>query len=167
MWIARWFIIENNKGMWKHYMEQLKGKWVPVLLGVAGLLLLLYGSRGGSTAKDTEEPDSQEYFREAEAYRLQLEAGISALCDSVAGVSDVKVLVTLEAGNVNVYAADDGKDYVISGGEGILLSRKMPPVGGVAVVCGGGDDMGIRAELISLISAALHIGTNRVYVCGR
>ncbi len=167
MWIVRWSIIENNKGMLKHYFEQLKGKWVLVLLGVLGLVLLVYGSGGSKENRTETQPDSQAYFQAAEVYRLQLESDIAALCESVGGVSEVKVLVTLEAGNVNVYAADGGEDYVISGGQGILLSRKMPPVGGVAVVCRGGGDIGVRAELTALIAAALHIGTNRVYISGR
>ena len=37
---------------------------------------------------------------------------------------------------------------------------------GAAVVCAGGDDPVVRAEVIRLLSAALGVGSNRIYVSG-
>lgn len=153
----------ENKGMHRHYFEQLRGRWGLFLLLAIGLLLLLFGGGGGGEKKAADD----NYFQEAEAYRAMLEARLTTLCTSVGGVSHVEVLLTLEAGNVNVYAADGGEDYVVSGGDGMLLCRRMPPVSGVAVVCRAEDAVSARSELTTLIAAALHIGTNRVHVSFR
>ena len=148
--------------MAKHYFEQLKGRWGLLLLGALGLFLLLYGGMGGGE----NEKGSDSYFADAERYRLSLEVRLEELCASVAGVSSPDVLVTLASGEVSEYAENGGR-YVVSGGEGLLVSRRMPPVTGVAVVCSGEQREEIRREITMLIAAALDLGTNRIYVSFR
>ncbi len=147
-----------------HYLQQLKGKWGILVIGILGIFLLLYGGGNDGTKKAV---DTNNYFEEAERYRLSLEARLEELCESVAGVSAPDVFVMLDSGEVSEYAANEGGQFVVSGGEGLLVSRKLPPVSGVAVVCVGGERTEIRAELISLIAAALNIGTNRIHISGR
>ena len=47
---------------------------------------------------------------------------------------------------------------------GKQTSSEMPRVRGVAVLCKGGDDPAVRAEIVQLVSAVLGIGTHRIYV---
>ena len=46
----------------------------------------------------------------------------------------------------------------------IYLSVKPPGIAGIGVVCDGGGDASVRRELISLLSAAYGVGTNKIYV---
>ena len=116
-------------GRWKNR----KGKLLLALLALAGIALLLFGgiqSKGGEGAED--------YLINAETYRATMEKDLTELCRRIGGVGEITVFVTLESGEEYVFAADEsasgGVDYVLKGGEGLLLYRKTPTVSGVAVV---------------------------------
>ena len=85
----------------------------------------------------------------------------------MAGVSSPYVFITLDSGEVSEYATNMSGQYVVSGGEGLLVSRKLPSISGVAVVCVGGERAEIKSELVRLISAALDLGSNRIHVSGK
>lgn len=152
----------------KKYGKLLRGKGLLLLLAAAGILLLLLGSggRGGNTA--TAQQNAQDEAARTEAYRVALTQELVALCGRVAGAGEVHLVLTLAGGGEAVYAADstaDGRtDYVLSGGEGLLLYRKKPAVLGVGVVCTGGRDPAVCRELTALLSATLGIGSNRIYI---
>ncbi len=138
-----------------------------VILGAAiGLLLLIWGSFGGkdevSTRSDTDE---------IAAYSLYLEEQAVRLCESVSGVSDVTVTLTLEGGFEQIYAADkrvsggsESIEHVKVGSELCAVSVSAPRVMGIGVTCRGGKDPAVRAELTSLLSAAFGVGTNKIYI---
>ncbi len=66
-----------------------------------------------------------------------LEAKIRTLCESVDGVSSANVAVSL-----------DGDGEVV----------------GIGIVCRGGSDPKIQRELLSLVSAACGVGSNRIFI---
>lgn len=151
------------------YKKALRGKWPLLLLAAAGILLLLLGS--GQTAATSSTGDAQEAAARAEAYRTALSEELTALCSKVKGAGRVDLVLTLAGGEEAVYACDSSgegrSDYVLSGGEGLLLYRKNPTVLGVGVVCEGGGDPAVCRELTALLSATLGIGSNRIYIsCG-
>lgn len=141
-------------------------KWLLLLLALAILLLILGGERKGA-GTDTAE-SAADIAARTEAYRTSLEDELAALCTEVRGAGRVSVMITLDGTESLVYAADargEGKiDYVVSGGEGLLLCRRYPAVVGVAIICEG--DSSVREELARLSSAVLGIGLNRIYVGG-
>ena len=47
-----------------------------------------------------------------------------------------------------------------------LCLDKEGEIKGVAVICEGGSDPWVQAEVVRLLSAALGLGTNRIYVSG-
>jgi hypothetical protein len=48
-----------------------------------------------------------------------------------------------------------------------LVARIPPAISGIDIVCEGGGDAAVRAEVIALLSAAYDVGSNRIYVaCG-
>ena len=47
-----------------------------------------------------------------------------------------------------------------------LCLDKEGEIKGVAVICQGGNDPRVQAEVVRLLSAALGLGTNRIYVSG-
>ncbi len=149
------------------YFKGFKGKEILLLLLAAGILLLFLGGSSKEAAPSTSEGAADVAAR-TEAYRVALEEELTLLCSRVEGVGELELLLTLEGSERAVYATDIGQngrtDYVISGGEGLLLYREHPSVRGVAVVCEGGNDPAVRARLTSLLSALLAIGSNRISI---
>ena len=145
---------------------------VGLCLGVA---LLLYGSFGGTEKKTVEEGEEMLLI---ETYREELETALAALCASVRGAGRVSVFVTLESGYEYVYATDTRAaaggtttTYVTVGsgsGESLVyITQKPPEIVGIGVVCEGGMDPTVRQEITALLSAALGVGSNKIYVTGR
>ena len=147
----------KNDGVLFKYLKTMKGKWTLLLLGVAGLALLLFG---GASAECDRTVDS-------ESYRLTLTEEVRELCREVQGVGEVSVLLTLEEGEGYEYAQNDSGGYVTSGGKGLLLSTRPPRVAGVAVVCTGGGDAAVQEQVRELLAAALGIGAHKVKVSAK
>ncbi len=152
------------------------GRRLLLIVGVAllGILLLLLGggALGGDGAEETEKP-ARSAEEEMTLYRNDLEARIRVLCESVRGVEDVRVILTLDGGYESVYATEERDGdlrYVVVGSgssaEGLLLSCAAPTVAGVGVVCTGGDDPTVRRELTALLAATLRLPSNRIYITG-
>ena len=121
-----------------------------LLLAAAGIFLLLSGnglfSPGEKKTAAGEDPA---------AYRASLERELSTLCAEIRGVGRVSVMITLA----------DGERTTYSGSK--VASVTPPAVLGAALVCDGGGDAEVKAELTRLVSALLGIGANRVTVSER
>jgi stage III sporulation protein AG len=87
------------------------------------------------------------------------------ICDKVAGVSNVSVLLTLESSNEYVYAENSSGasvyDYLVINGkdgeEPVLIKEIYASVRGIAIVCDGGDSAKIKATLTELLSSAFNL----------
>ena len=152
-----------------------KGKlWILVCGVIVGVLLLLVGGGIGEATESSAEAvssDAAEGAAELSAYQKALEARIEAMCESVAGVSQADVMVTLGSGCRVIYATDD-KGEIEKTGTGsaqrpVYRTVQPPAVEGVGVVCKGGDDPRLQCALIELISTAIGIASNRVCVVGK
>lgn len=149
-----------------------KGR-VWLLLGGAllGVVLLLLGSFGGES-ETTAEPDSIS-AREEELvlYEARMEKELELLVESVAGVGDAEILLSFESGYTVRYTKDNtGGAATIGTGshEQALFSTVVPPVvSGVGVVCRGGNSPAVQKTLTDLLSTALGIPSNRVYITGK
>ena len=156
-----------------------KSKWRKIILlgacGVLGIFLLLFGSDGSGEPKNDSASvyESQEY--DARKYAEQLEERVRELCARVDGVGEVSVLVSLKGGYRTVYAFDTQsnssgyKSEIVFSGSGsdknaIICAYENPEIAGVGIVCDGGSDAYIRQQIISLVSAALDISTNKIFV---
>ena len=141
------------------------------ILGAAvGLLLLLWGSFGG-----VSEATSMSDTAEIEAYCAYLEAQAVKLCESVKGVSNVTVTITLDGGFEQIYATDKSvsgntqsfEHVKLGSGSGAQLcavSVSAPRVAGIGVTCRGGGSDRVRAELTELLCAAFGVGANKIYI---
>ncbi len=151
-----------------------KRRWL-LILAVAGIgiLLLLLGG-GGLLEDDGEEKEQEDRLSEQEEfeeYRQQLEARVKALCESVGGISQVTVAISLDGSFEEVYATEqreNGERYVIVGSgsnaSALHLTRLSPQISGIGVVCRGGGNADVRQELTSLLSAAFSVPSNRIYI---
>ena len=145
--------MEPDRKPGKEKKKPLNPKWTGsfplLLLAVAGVVLLLFGnglfsSRDGTGT--TTDPD---------AYRVALERELATLCAEVKGVGRISVMITLSEGEKTTYAG------------GKVASVKPPAVLGAALVCDGGGDPAIKAELTNIATALLGVGANRVTVTER
>ena len=152
--------------------EKSKYSTVIAILGAAlGILFLLWGSLGFGEKGEAQMSSAEEI----EAYSAYLEEQAVRLCESVRGVSNVTVALTLEGSFEQIYAADKSStsvgntlEYVKlrSGSSAQLcaVSVMAPKVSGIGVTCRGGKNETVRAELTSLLSAAFGVGTNKIYI---
>ena len=127
---------------------------------------------GESKKEDSNQsPTEVTPQEELELYQSYIETRVKTLCESVDGVEHVTVAVTLNGNFEEIYAIeyiDGNEEYVIVGSgsnaSALHLSRNAPEIAGIGVVCRGGGDTDIRHELLSLLSAAFRVPSNRIYI---
>ena len=162
----------------KKLYEKIKGDkkiLLIALLGLTGCFLLgcsqLFSSSSSESFSDTDIQWLE--LEEKTAQRLE------ALLKDVDGVGRVQVFVSLESLTESVYAAnhdysqneeksEGNEEYVIieQDGEdsGLVIKTLMPVYRGVAVSCEGGGSSVVKNDVTKLVTAALGINANRVYV---
>lgn len=170
--------MEKRDSGWMSTLLQNRRMWVIAAGLLAGLLLLLAGGRmsGGEEVVAATLPRGEDM----DAYTEALEARLRALCEKVEGAGAVSVVVTFCREYEYVYAKDEQysvdeggrseyrSEYVINGKGNdpgmVYLTRRLPEIAGVGVVCRGGGDEGVRNRLVMLISSALGISSHKIYV---
>lgn len=167
-----------NKDSVKAFVDKLRSdkKLVIILvIGILGMLLILFSQTGGEDKKETEVNAAEYYSNEKETAEM-----LEAMVQTIRGAGKAKVMISYESGEETVYARDtdestaspDKEDrqekYIIidaSGGEeGLKLKVISPKVRGVAVVCEGGADPVTREQIITMISALFDIRSNQISV---
>ena len=149
-----------------------KGRlWLLMGGGLLGICLLLFGGFGGEEKVTAEIDEISARVAELDAYEARLEKELEALCESVAGVSDAEIMVSFSGGYAVRYTEDGDKNPVSVGSgsseEALFDSLRPPAVAGVGIVCRGGSRAQVQSELTELVSTALGIPANRVYVTGK
>lgn len=145
------------------------------LLAILGVMLMLLSRCGGETGETREQssPSSLDPLLYAE----RLEEKVEALCNKIDGVSSVHAVVTLKGGYRAIYATDAQYGSSVSKSETVLIGSgsseqallvgyENPEIAGIGIVCSGGDDAYVRAEIISMVSAAFDLGANKIFVSG-
>ncbi|MBR0443203.1 MAG: hypothetical protein IIX15_02580 [Clostridia bacterium] len=153
--------------------------WVLILGAAVGVALILLGNGRGTKEVSGQNAVTTQAKDPLYEYTEMIEKKIAALCASVCGVSEVQVAISFEGDFTYVYATDsdtqekDGmserqEQYVTVGSgsseQTILLTRTPPALSGIGIVCCGGGDAAVRQELMSLLSAAFGIGSNKIYI---
>lgn len=155
------------------------GKIVAVFaaLFVFGVIILLFSGSGEQKQADGGD------FCESE-YISQLENKLESMISEIDGVGKVNVMLTLEGSAKSIFAKDvasssaadeshssrsDNSSVVFGSGssssrEPVSIGEVYPTVRGVAVVCDGAVNSAVREKVISLVTCALNISTNRVCV---
>lgn len=156
------------------WLEKLKnsrgGTGLVVGLALLGMLLILLSELWPEAEPAPAQPDlGGAYFAE---YQAQLEQRLSALIREMEGAGQTTVMVTLENGEETIYALDTQSGQTQSQQTHVLLEDGtalsqtvyLPQVRGVAVVCDGGGDIRVAAQITELLSALLDLPTNRICV---
>lgn len=162
----------NRVSVFSFFKEQ-KGMTFIILLAVVAIILLLLPSEKNATS--VVKDDSVRL----EEYEKKIEAKLEEMCTGVKGASSVKVSVYFDTGFELVYAqneeskttsngVDIEKEYIIVGSgddeKMICLYERMPSISGVAIVCKGGGNPTVANEIIGLVSSALALPKNKIYV---
>ncbi len=153
-----------------------------VVIGAAVILLIFFSSFSGSAEK--EMPMQAENTAELEQ---KLEQRLEDLIAEIDGVSAPRVMLTLEQTSQTVYARDEKSSSSSSGDESgsnsdsgsessvvivgsggtksaLTESTILPKVRGVAVICGGAENIIIKEKVVNTVASVLDISTSRVYV---
>lgn len=116
-----------------------KKSYLIVLLLVGVLLLVISG--GFSNSKETV--DSENTPQEFELCEKRCEERVASILKQIAGIQDVSVMVTLDQ---------------------IPSNKERPKVRGVAVVCHGAETPDLRLKVVMLVSSALGVTSDKIYV---
>ena len=146
-----------------------------LLLALLGILLMLLSRCGEDKAG--AQTQSEPSALDPALYAEQIEEKLEALCNKIDGVSSAHAVVTLKGGYRAIYATDAqygssvNKSETVLIGSGssekaLLIGYENPEIAGIGIVCSGGDDAYVRAEIISMISAAFDLGANKIFVSG-
>lgn len=171
------------------YIKYFKNPKTLIILGLAGILLIFLSSFSVSD-KETQKTETDEELT-AQEYKTMLEADIAEMVKDITGSRNASVVVTLESGVRYSYAdtkeessSEKNLDREISsdteikagyitvktedgGEEALLITKLMPEIRGVAIVCEGGDIESVNEKISNAVTAALNITSKRVYICGR
>lgn len=154
--------------------QKKKLTWL-ALLALLGIVLMLFSKCGEDKAG--EQVASEPSALDPALYAEQIEEKVEALCNKIDGVSSAHAVVTLKGGYRAIYATDAqygssvNKSETVLIGSGssekaLLIGYENPEIAGIGIVCSGGDDAYVRAEIISMISAAFDLGSNKIFVLG-
>ena len=142
-------------------------------LALVGALLLAVSSKNGEETDDATEfqnLDPAEYARE-------VEERVETLCNKVDGASSAYAVVTLKGGYRAIYASDSQSGssstkhatVIIGSGsaeKGLLIGYENPEIAGIGIVCSGGDNYNVRKNIISVVSSAFNVSSNKIFVSG-
>ena len=141
------------------------------VLGVAAMVLILCSELWPAQAAPAAASGGQT----AAEYQSALEARLEELIAQVEGAGEAAVMVTLESGEERIYALDtqtgpsqsQRTHVLLEDGTALEETTCPPAVCGVAVVCDGGGDVRVQAQITALLSALLDLPANRICVAQR
>ena len=150
------------------------GKMIAVFAAVAlfGVGLLVFSGFIGKEADENEGGTGEN--PSPEEYAAAVEARIESICREATGC-DAEAVVSLAGGYRAVYAEDSHtgsgsyKSSMVLVGSGkeesaVLVCYENPEISGIGVVISCKESPHIRSDVVSLISAAFSLKTNKIYV---
>ena len=147
---------------------------IPLICALVGVLIIILS--GINKNEPERVVDSIEELDPSQ-YAEMLEERIEELCNRVDGVSGTYAVVTLKGGYQAIYAVDSqsgssaikSQTVVIGSGsdeEAILQGYSYPEIAGIGIVCRGGDSYDTKNKIVSLVSSAFNISSNKIFVVG-
>lgn len=151
-------------------LEKQNRTKLAVVLGTAAMILLLSELLPTNAVKKPVLAPADET-----AYREQLEKQLQELIEQIDGAGTTTVMITLESGEETVYATDTQSGQtqsqethvLLEDGTALAQTIYLPQVCGAAVVCDGGGDIRVAAQITELVRALLDLSANRIVVAQR
>lgn len=173
------------KEKFTEFLKSKKGSGVLFIIGIVGIVLIYLSTFRSENIATTEKVNHEENFNEQE-YTAHLEQQVREIVAAVSGDTAAVVTVTLDSGVTYIYAEDKKennrteeseketeteKNYIIvrdsDGTERpLLVTRKMPTVRGVAIVCGplGSEN---AEKIKNAVMAAFDITSRKIYIVNK
>lgn len=141
------------------------------------LLFLLNMFDKNKDEDKTPEEETTEENNEEEEYLNDIEKNLGRILESIEGVGETELMITLKGSTSKVYAKEESDNisqdkaeshfnYVMIENEsdGLLLSVENPDIMGAVVICEGGDSSVVKEKVYKTVSVVLGIGRNQIYV---
>ena len=161
-------------------MEEIKksqkGKDKKLLLfGVIALVGVIILAMGRLDTKEEVDDTATKVELDPAAYSENVEKEIEKLCKSIVGDCTVHTVVSLDGGFKSVYASDKQstsggyKNSTVLVGSGnsegaVLVRYENPEISGIGIVLSCSESEKIKNDIISLVSSAYNVGTNKIHV---
>ena len=170
---------KETKEKLKSVFKENKKLIMIVALGLIGILLISFSEFGSDKNESVENISEPTVQTTDEEYLNNLEERLTELISSIENAGEVKVMITLKSSDEAVYAVNENiksddksnsysNNYVLIDNknekEAIKLKVMEPQVQGVAIVCSGGDNPTVVAQITDAVTAVLGIGSNKVSV---
>ncbi len=157
-----------------------------LIIGILGIIMISVGDM--PKVKQTVKSDKIQSLTE---YKCMLEKEVEMFLKEIDGTGDVKVMISLESGEENIYAQQEKtqsskqgnekisnqseniqtnyeNQYVIideGGADAALIEKTIQPtIKGVAVVCSGADDIYVVTAITDTLAAVLDVPTHKICV---
>lgn len=156
------------------YIKKIPANKIIVPAGIAGMLLIMISSLIPDR-QETAEPESSSYSEAI--YLSETEKRLGDFLESIEGVGNVKLMITLKGGELYTYIHEDrksisgdrtetDKSYVMSGREKapVLESISNPEIMGAVIACEGASDPSVKSDIYNTVSRILGIPTSDIYV---
>ena len=153
------FFSRLGNGRWRRFV---------IIAGIAAIALLFLSTvipaGGAQQPQDSSAEDAARVERE-------LEQRLTDIISQIDGVTSPQVMVTLDRTSERVFAEEvksssSGENSPALTGSKDALEKSviLPKVRGVAVVCGGAENMLVREKVVNTAARVLDIGVSQVYV---
>ena len=149
------------------WAAQYRRALFPLVLLAGGFLLLLPARPPAG-----ESPPRPRQQAAAALCEQQLEQRLTALLQCVQGAGRTRVMVMLETAPFYQYATDtrdslggtEQTHILLDGGSALTETIQSPVIGGVAVLCDGGDDPAVAGRIYEIVSSLLGLSAGRISV---
>lgn len=169
---------QTGRGLFSGFVTRLsEGGWrrFVIIAGITAIVLLFLSTL---TPKQQSAARTEVYSAEdVVSLEQQLEQRLTDIISRIDGVTSPKVMVTLDCTSERVFAEEtkssSSPDETStensialsgSGKDALETGVILPRVRGVAVVCGGADNVLIREKVVNAAARVLGIGVSKVYV---
>lgn len=160
----------------KNEIINIKSKKGIILFAVLALIGVLFLVISSNKADDKNDEANFQNLDPAK-YAKEIEERVETLCNKVDGASSAYAVVTLKGGYRAIYASDSQSGtssskhatVIIGSGsaeKGLLVGYENPEIAGIGIVCSGGDNYNVRKNIISVVSSAFDISSNKIFVSG-
>lgn len=151
------------------------GRWrrFVIFAGIAAIALLFLSTVIPERSSAQEQGSFSE---DTSALEQELEKRLTDIISQIDGVTSPQVMVTLDRTSERVYAEEvkssssgdsqsaENSPALNGSKDALEKSVILPRVRGVAVVCGGAENVLIREKVVNTAARVLDIGVSQVYV---
>lgn len=148
----------------------IKGIGILAAIFVAGIIMVLLSKN------DTDSGLQESADTYCSEYVQEVKKELGQILSEVSGAGTPRIMITLESSAEQYYHSDTKtkqtdsqttfsyQSQAYQEDTPVIVREIFPSIKGVAVVCDGAKNSQVKKRIINLISCALDIPTNKIYV---